>query len=774
MSNLFLSGCCALILCAAAGRARAQTPTPPAAAVPESTTSDRHEVVNEKDHHFLGRVEFVRGDTTIFAEEAWYYSDDNRFIAAGNVVFSQGQNRIAADRADFDTKTNLGTFYNATGIASVKPQRQQVRAGAVAPPPVANQETDVYFFGDTIEKIGPKKYRITNGGFTTCVQPTPRWDLHADTVVLNVDHYTLLKNAVLTVKGVPMLYVPVLLYPTKKEDRATGFLIPGYGSSTVLGQQIHNAFFWAISRSQDATVMHEWYSKAGQGVTGEYRYNFGAGSDGNITTHYVSGIPGADGTVTPGGTYELRGGANQLLPGGLRARANIDYFSSLAANQIVNNNIYDISQNRRSYGGNVVGAWGTYSLNATFDRSEYFYAGNNSSGVTGGAPRVGLTRNERPLLGSQVYFSVGSEFVHILNDRKSPDGAGPAVDTDLGLTRFDFNPQIRYPFKKWQWFTVNSSVGWRDTYYTRSQTPDPDLLAPPTVVDQPINRRFFTAQSQIVGPVFNRIWDTPGSGYAEKFKHSIEPSLLIQTTSPIDNADRVVRFDGTDTFFGGTQLTYGLTNRFFAKRREGRVAAAREIADVEVSQSYYTNQKQSQVDPRYGTSFSGAAASPFSAIAISVRTMPTASVNATLRAELDSHDRSLRTISANAAYTITGLLQTNVGWSKTGNIKDPNGVIVPKTGNHFINATSTLHTRDNRYGGLYAFSYDVQRSSMLNQRLSGYYSAQCCGLAFEYQVYGLGGFSPVLGSDHRFFLSFTLAGLGNFSPFSGANGGVPR
>ena len=46
-------------------------------------------------------------------------------------------------------------------------------------PALSSQETDVYFQGETVEKIGPKKYKITNGGFTTCVQPTPRWDLHA-------------------------------------------------------------------------------------------------------------------------------------------------------------------------------------------------------------------------------------------------------------------------------------------------------------------------------------------------------------------------------------------------------------------------------------------------------------------------------------------------------------------------------------------------------------------------------------------------------------------
>ena len=139
-----------------------------------------------------------------------------------------------------------------------------------------------YFFGETIEKVGPRKYKITKGGFSTCVQPTPRWDLHAGTVILNVEHYTIMKNAILAVKGVPMFYIPVLYYPTKKEDRATGFLIPTYGQSTLRGHSIHDAFFWAMNRSQDATILHDWFSKTGQGIGSEYRYNFGPVADGNI------------------------------------------------------------------------------------------------------------------------------------------------------------------------------------------------------------------------------------------------------------------------------------------------------------------------------------------------------------------------------------------------------------------------------------------------------------------------------------------------------------
>ena len=90
-----------------------------------------------------------------------------------------------------------------------------------------------------------------------------------------------------------------------------------------------------------------------------------------------------------------------------------------------------------------------------------------------------------------------------------------------------------------------------------------------------------------------------------------------------------------------------------------------------------------------------------------------------------------------------------------------------------MTASTTLHTRDNSVGGIYAFNYDVLHGIVQSQRMSYFYNAQCCGIAFEYQTVNYGSFSS-LPPDHRFFMSFTLAGLGNFSPFNGALGGVPR
>ncbi|HZT75073.1 MAG TPA: OstA-like protein [Vicinamibacterales bacterium] len=753
--------------------------------------SDRREIFNEKNQHHIGHVELKNKDTTIYADDAWFYPDEDRFVATGNVTFSQGNNRISAEKADFNTKTHLGVFTNASGIATIQPPRQAPSPTGVAVPPVPGQQLIVYFFGDEVQKIGPKKYRITNGGFTTCVQPTPRWDLHSDTVILNLEHYTFLKNAVLTAKGVPMLYLPVLWYPTKSGDRATGFLIPTYGSSSILGQSLHNAFFWAIDRSQDATITHEWYSKVGQGVGAEYRYNFGRTADGNLWTHFLdqheatytdetTGLPITTGAAKD---FEVRGAANQLLPGNIRLRANANYFSNIESAQTFNTNIYDASRNQRAYGVNAVGAWSSWTMNATYDTTEYFYDLSNSS-VTGDGPRIDLNRNERPLFGSQVYFSLMSEYANLVRNTRTFDPATTDLltETNLGVNRIDVWPQIRYPFKKWQWFTVNTTASWRDTYYTRSAVIDPETGQPSFTETSPnsINRQYFSVQSQIVGPVFNRIWDTPDNGYAEKFKHSIEPYLTVQETSSIDNFDQILKTDGVDSIAGGTNLTYGVVNRFFAKRKltPGQPATAREIVDVEVSQSYYTNQLQAQYDLNYQTSqYGGGTPSHFSPYALSVRAMPTNAVNATVRAEFDPRYNVLKTMSANGSYALTGILQTQAGWSKYGCVQQLlfAGQTCDQVESQNVNGSVNAHTRDNHWGTVYNLNFDVTHSALTMQQITGFYNAQCCGIAFQYQTYNYGAASSIpVPADRRFFLSFTLAGLGAFSPFNGALSGVPR
>ena len=124
----------------------------------------------------------------------------------------------------------------------------------------------MYFWGELIEKRGPRNYVVTHGDFTTCVQPTPRWELGQRQVHINLDDYVIARNTVLRVKGVPMLFLPVMYYPMHKDGRSTGFLMPNFGTSMLRGTALSNAFFWAISRSQDATFFHDWFTRTGTGI----------------------------------------------------------------------------------------------------------------------------------------------------------------------------------------------------------------------------------------------------------------------------------------------------------------------------------------------------------------------------------------------------------------------------------------------------------------------------------------------------------------------------
>src|SRR5262249_28023618 len=146
--------------------------------------------------------------------------------------------------------------------------------------------------------------------------------------------------------------------------------------------------------------------------------------------------------------------------------------------------------------------------------------------------------------------------------------------------------------------------------------------------------------------------------------------------------------------------------------------------------------RQSLLDRQYTTGQAvGTAPSSFSPLALSVRALPTNEINATIRAEFDSQYRKLRTLSAQGSYNWSTRLQTSAGWTKKAFIEGLPGFNNPNFLDHYINASANLHTKDNKVGGIYSFNYDVLHSTMTNQRITSFYNAQCCGVAFEYQLY---------------------------------------
>jgi LPS-assembly protein len=740
----------ALVLCPAAVSAQPETGF-------DTSKQWKIEQLGKNHVKLTGAVEAQRGDTKFFADEIESWTDTNRVVATGNVTFSQGGAQISADRADFNTETKLGTFFNATGFASLTSEPKRDMLGG--------QDADMYFYGDEIEKIGDKKYKIRHGGFTTCLQPTPRWQVTSGTVILHLDHYAYLTNAMLKAKSLPVFYFPVLYYPINKEDRATGFLMPAYGTSTYRGFTLSNAFFWALGRSHDATFMHDWFSKRGYGAGTEYRYVLGPGSQGFFRFYKLNEHESTtNGQTVPASTsYEVRGNATYALGGGWSARGRADYFTSLQAQQLYHTNIYDASRSQRTISGGVSGMLLGLGVNAAYDRSEYFNGPTNSA-LTGNSPRINVSRGDRPLFGSIVYFSVTGEYADLLRQYKNGDAV-----TDNGLRRMEVAPVVRVPFTKLRWVTVNSSATWHGTYWTKSYD------ASNAIVAQPITRSFFDLQSRITGPVFNRVWNTPDNGYAEKWKHPVEPFLNLQRVTMVDNFDQIVKLDGLDYTVGGTtRIDYGVNNRMLAKRKGGPAGgSARDIVSVGITQTYYTNAAASQYDYNYSTSFTSRPPSNFSPIRLAATFSPNERINGTMRAEYDHQAGILQSISASGQAAVGDWLSFNAGYSQR-KLKQNINQVPAYVNDNFLNANVNLRTSSNRVGGMYTFNYDIGRSTLLTSRIVTYYNAQCCGVAFEYQTYNFPGNYLGINKDRRFNFSFTLAGLGTFSNFFGALGGVTR
>ncbi len=723
------------------------------------------EVLADNHLRLTGEVELEGEGWEFYADQVDLFTDESRLDATGNVVYVAEGARLAAERAEINTEDLTGIFYSASGSVNMGEEVERSMFGS--------QEPDMYFYGETIEKVGPRTYRLSNGGFTSCVQPTPRWELTSSSITINLDDYALLRNTVLEVKGVPVFYLPVMYYPIQEDGRATGFLMPTYGTSTFRGTSLSNAFFWAMGRSQDATFLHDWFTSRGQGSGAEYRYVRDRGSEGNVRTYFLNETEttisrnGSDRILPARRSYEIRGDVRQQLTPNITARGNIDFFSDITVQQTYYNNILEASNRDRSLSGNVAGSWGTYQLSGTFDANETFF-GDESATLWGGGPRLNFGQGQLAIPGTPFYYSFDTEYVRLLR-RTTFDPGGDERQTDTGLHRVDVNPTLQIPFTRWPFLTVNSAISFQSTYWTERIDVNSGTQVPIGVV-----RNFVDMQSQISGPSFVKIWDTPDSSYSERMKHVIEPYVTLRRVSAIDRFDEIVRLESVDSIVGGvTQVTYGVNNRVYARLAGGRSAsAAREILTVGLTQTYYTNDQAAQFDRRFSTSFNDTSPSNFSPVALTVRGEPTDTLSASLRAEYDTDFGAIRTIGADGTYDFRGLVQTTAGWSQRRFIEGLQGFDDPARLDHYLNALTWVQNRGNTLGGAYQFHYDVLRDRVLQQRVLVYYNAQCCGVSVEYQTFdfsGLGTRAPV-PQDRRFNLSFTLAGLGTFANVFGAFG----
>ena len=691
----------------------------------------------------------------VFADLIDIDTDTNLLVATGNVTFTTPEGQINADRIEFDLDDGTGTFHQAAGIMRFP---KATRADFV------NQDPDVYFWGDLVEKRGPKKYVVTGGHFTTCVQPTPRWELGSNRFLINLDEYVVARSTILRVKGVPLLYVPAMYYPLHSEGRSTGFLMPTFGTSTFRGTALSNAFFWAIGRSQDATFFHDWFTRTGTGMGAEYRYLSGVGSSGlfrfnRFNQHEAVFEQNNTTTTLPAQTsYQVNAAVNQDLGHGLRGQGNVEYFSDVSTQQLYQQNTYQRSSSRRTISGGVTGSFGPATVGGYYSRSEQF-SDTHDSTVYGSTPRATANIAPSKLFGSPVYASFNSEYLFQPN-RRLTDGI---VTADDSLARFDIAPAVRLPLSRLTYLSLTTNATYRQTYFSRS------VDASGAFTDAGVSRRYMSLQTDLIGPVLSKIWDTPGSGYSDRMKHVIEPTFSVEYITEIANQSRVPLTDSSVVAVGNAmKLTYGLTNRLIARTRGAGDArgSTREFLTVGVQQTYYTNPETSRFDTNY-VSYSGRPRPvDLSPIAVTARVSPTPGIDANARVEYDVSGNGLQILTAGSTLS-TATSSSNLSFSRQR--------FTPLSDvSSYLSGSSSWRFSQGRVSAFYGLNWDIDAKYIYSQSLGGTYMAQCCGVQADFQVVNfLPSVSSPIPSDRRLNFSFVLAGLGTFSNFFGLFGGQP-
>ena len=122
-----------------------------------------------------------------------------------------------------------------------------------------------------------------------------------------------------------MFYLPAMYYPINKEDRATGFLMPVYGTSTLPRLVVQQRLLLGDQPQPGHDAAPRLVHATGQGYGGEYRYVASAGSNGEFriyrlsekaATFHVRAV--SDVTQPARESFEMRANVVQALPGRLQ------------------------------------------------------------------------------------------------------------------------------------------------------------------------------------------------------------------------------------------------------------------------------------------------------------------------------------------------------------------------------------------------------------------------------------------------------------------------
>jgi lipopolysaccharide assembly outer membrane protein LptD (OstA) len=232
-------------------------------------------------------------------------------LASGNVVVIEGEDVLRAQVLQFQIDSVKGVVFDGN---------------------LEGSGTRFLMSGDTIQKTGENSYVFDRGRFTSCKCPEGEkepWVISAKSAKLDIGGYGTARNTAFEVLGVPVVWLPWMIYPLKS-DRATGFLFPVWNASSRNGFDMGLPFFWAVGDRLNLTFTASYLTENGFLPSVEGEYVFGERSIGRFYGAWIDDKnidPDDPSTPFSAQRWAVETVHNQYLPYDLRWVVDARFFS---------------------------------------------------------------------------------------------------------------------------------------------------------------------------------------------------------------------------------------------------------------------------------------------------------------------------------------------------------------------------------------------------------------------------------------------------------------
>ena len=176
-----------------------------------------------------GDVEITFQSYVMRASHGTYNSATGEVVATGGVVFDGGPHdaHITAGHANYNVKSETGTFYDVAGTFGAVVRGQTVVLTSSNPFVIAGRE---------VHKVDRNRYIVLHGSITSCAEQTPAWTFNAEKIDLVAGEDAKIYHSTFRLLKLPIFYFPYTKAPATAMSRTSGFLLPGWG---ILHQGLH-------------------------------------------------------------------------------------------------------------------------------------------------------------------------------------------------------------------------------------------------------------------------------------------------------------------------------------------------------------------------------------------------------------------------------------------------------------------------------------------------------------------------------------------------------